>query len=269
MKLALSNIAWPRSEDGPVAERMRAAGVNGVEIAPTAIWDDPTNASIAALRATRDWWAERDITIVALQALLFGHPELTIFESAARRRDTLDYLTRMMDVAAALGAGPMVFGSPKNRVRGTMSLDDATRIAESFFRNAGARARDRGVTLCLEPNPPDYGCDFVNTVAEGIALVNGVNETGFGLHVDAGAIAINGEPVTESITAALSVLRHFHASEPSLAPLGTGGTDHAACGAALRAVGYEGWVSVEMRAPSGGTADVARAMGILTANYGA
>lgn len=264
----MSNIAWSRADDAAVAAMMRDAGVTGVEIAPTALWDDPTHVAPATLRETRDWWTSHGISIVALQALLFGHPELTIFEGAEPRRATLDYLTAMMDVAAALGAGPMVFGSPKNRARGAMSLLDANAIAAEFFREAGERARERGVTLCIEPNPTAYACDFVNTSTEGLALVNAVGESGFGLHLDAGTLAINAEPIADSIAASMPALRHFHASEPSLAPLGTGGSDHDACAAALRASGYTGWVSMEMRTPTDGLAGVARAMGVLTASYG-
>lgn len=269
MKLAMSNIAWSRADDAAVAAMMRDAGVTGVEIAPTARWDDPLGVSSETLRETRDWWASQGIAIVSLQALLFGHPELTLFESEAQRRATLAYLTGMMDVAAELGAGPMVFGSPKNRARGEMSIADASTVAKEFFFDAGARAHQRGVTLCIEPNPTGYACDFVNTTSEGIALVNAVGVTsGFGLHLDAGALAMNAEPVAESIAAAMPVLRHFHASEPSLAPLGTGGSDHAACAAALRESGYSGWVSMEMRSPPDGLEGLARAMAVLTASYG-
>lgn len=264
----MSNIAWSRADDAAVAAMMRDAGVTGVEIAPTALWQDPLGVSPETLRETRDWWASHGIAIVALQALLFGQPELTLFESEGQRRATLAYLTGMMDLAAVLGAGPMVFGSPKNRARGDMSCADASAVATEFFRDAGARARERGVTLCIEPNPTAYACDFVNTTVEGLALVNAVGIAGFGLHLDAGALAMNGEPVAESIAAAMPVLRHFHASEPSLAPLGNGGSDHAACAAVLRASGYSGWVSMEMRSPPDGLEGVARAIGVLTASYG-
>jgi sugar phosphate isomerase/epimerase len=51
-------------------------------------------------------------------------------------------------------------------------------------------------------------------------------------------------------------LRHFHASEPYLAPPGTTGAPHADYAAALRRIGFKHWVSIEMRAP----ADAARVL---------
>ena len=45
----------------------------------------------------------------------------------------------------------------------------------------------------------------------------------------------------------VSILHHFHVSEPDLAPLGTGGVDHAAFAAALRQNGYDRTLAIEMR----------------------
>lgn len=268
MKLAISNIAWQRSEDAAVAELMRATGVSGLEIAPTAVWPKPLVAAATEVDAVRDWWAERGIRVVALQALLFGHPELVIFGDGATRTATLDHLEGMMVLAARLGAGPLVFGSPKNRVRGAMPMDEALAIATEFFRDAGRRAEAHGVVLCVEPNPKDYGCDFVNTAAEGLALVQAVAHAGFRLHLDAGALALNKEAPVEAIAAAVPVLRHFHASEPHLAVLGTAGTDHGACAAGLRAGDYSGWVSVEMRSTPDGAGGLGAVLSHLIQRYG-
>lgn len=268
MKLALSNIAWRREDDAAIAALMREHGVGGVEIAPTALWEDPLGVAAAQVQAVRDWWEDHGAQVVALQALLFGRPELTIFQAQTARRATLEYLTGMMDLAAHLGARAMVFGSPKNRLVGELDAREARRIALEFFGEVGKRAAARDVVLCIEPNPRDYGCDFVNTTAEGLALVQEVGSPGFGLHLDAGALTLNRENIAEAIAEAAGVLQHFHASDPGLVPLGTGGADHAACAGALREAGYESWVSVEMRPLPDGLAGLRRAVERLRAWYG-
>jgi sugar phosphate isomerase/epimerase len=272
VRLAISNIAWKSEDDVAVAAMMRATGVTGVEIAPSAVWADPLRATSADLNAYRKLWSAQGIEIVALQALLFGHPELTLFGAPAPRVKMLEHLTGMMDIARALGAGPLVFGSPRNRsigVESAVSRDRARDIAIDFFREAGARAAQRGVSLCVEPNPPAYDCDFINTVGEALALVRDVDSPGFGLHLDAGAIALNAEPVAATVASAAGAIRHVHASEPFLAPLGSGETDHEAFSAALRAIAYDGWVSLEMRAPPDGLDGVQRALVLLNGRYGA
>jgi len=265
VKLAISNIAWPRGDDDRIAAAMANAGIGGLEIAPTSVWPDPLQASAEDRREFRARWEARGIRIVAFQALLFGHPEMVLFGEEHPRRAALEHLTGLMDLAAALGAGPMVFGSPRNRQAGALPPGAAREIAVRFFREAGRRAAERGVMLCLEPNPAAYGCDFINTAEEGRSLVLEVDSPGFRLHLDAGAMKMNGEYEPDAIRAAAPVLAHFHASEPHLAPLGTGGSNHAECARALALVAYSGWVSAEMRPPEGG--GVERAIGLLPSLY--
>jgi len=47
MKLAVSNIAWPREQDAAVADLLREHGVRGIEVAPTKVW--PTNWTFLTL----------------------------------------------------------------------------------------------------------------------------------------------------------------------------------------------------------------------------
>jgi sugar phosphate isomerase/epimerase len=63
---------------------------------------------------------------------------------------------------------------------------------------------------------------------------------------------------------------HFHISEPHLAPVGHGDTDHAGFAAALRRTGYTGWCSVEMRKPEGSSRleELRRAMRFAVQTYG-
>src|SRR5687768_2716780 len=109
MKLAVSNLAWPASQDATAADLLSELGLCGVEIAPTKVWPDPLSASDAAIDAYRGFWESRGIAIVAVQALLFGRPDLTVFASAETRDRMLIYLRGVLRLAARLGAGAAVF----------------------------------------------------------------------------------------------------------------------------------------------------------------
>jgi sugar phosphate isomerase/epimerase len=98
----------------------------------------------------------------------------------------------------------------------------------------------------MEPNPVEYGCDFATRTAEAARLVATVGHSGFGLHGDAGGMTLSGDR-PELLTRHAGLLRHFHVSEPHLAPIDRTRVDHAGLAAALRAGGYERWVSVEMK----------------------
>lgn len=269
MRVAASQLAWHPAEEAGIADLFGRLGVTGVELAPTKVFAAPAEAAPDEVRRYRASWNDRGVEVVAMQALLFGHPEFALFGTDADRERMGDYLARIIALGGALGAGALVFGSPGNRRRGELAREAALEIASAFFRRMGEVAADHGTILCIEPNPPHYACDFVTTVAEGAELVDRVAHPGFGLHLDAGGMTLNGETPADVVPPALSRVRHFHVSEPQLAPIGEGGTDHAAMADALRGAGYAGWVSVEMKpaGESGNDAHVERALRLTMASY--
>jgi sugar phosphate isomerase/epimerase len=253
MRLAVSNIAWPAEADETAAAALAEHGVEGVEIAPTKIWPRPLEADPESIRGCRRFWESRDLPIVSMQALLYGRGDLTIFDDQETRRKTRDYLAGIIRLADRLGARALVFGSPKNRKRGALSRADADQIAIPFFRRIGELAAHEGIDFCLEPNPPQYDCDYVVNAREGLDLVRRVAAEGFELHLDTAAMALAGDSPSESIMDAGDRLRHFHLSEPYLGPVGSGSVDHEAFAHALAESGYSRWISIEMKqAGSGG-----------------
>ncbi|MEP6572541.1 MAG: sugar phosphate isomerase/epimerase family protein [Gemmatimonadota bacterium] len=270
MKLAISNIAWRREEEPAVLRQMQAHGVTGLEIAPTAVWPDPLSVTDAELLRYRRQWEAEGVSIVALQALLFGHPELIVFGDAGVREKTLVHLRAMMRIAEALGARVLVFGSPKNRLAAGLEARARDRLAHDFFSAAGAAAAAHGVELCIEANPPEYGCDFITRPAEALKLVQETGVPGFGLHLDTGGMTLTGDPAARALDDARGAIRHFHASEPYLAPLGSGAVDHAAFAEGLRRQNYDRWVSVEMRQPPEGSSlpQIKKALEYLREQYG-
>ncbi|SRR5579883_409503 len=270
MRLAISNIAWPSGADDAVAPLLRDHEVEGVELALTKIWSEPLAASEREVRAYRERWEKRGVRIAALQALLFGKPHLTLFDSEAARRQMLDYLAGIIERAGWLGASALVFGSPRNRQRGERSETEAWDIAVPFFRQLGHIAHQHGVSFCIEPNPKGYGCDFVTTVAEGIELVDAAAEEGFRLHLDTGGMALSGDPPETSIASSGERFWHFHVSEPFLAAVGGGVVPHGECARALRATNYSGWVSIEMgesKTADNGLAAIDRALAFVRTTY--
>ncbi len=269
MKLAVSNIAWTNEEEPEVAALLRDLGVKYIEVAPTKKWQDPTQASDEEIQAYRDFWKSYGIEIVAFQSMLFTRPDLKIFESETNRNDTSAYLKDFIGLAGKMGAGVMVFGSPKNRQRGDMSDADANGIAADFFGGLGTVAAENGVQFCIEPNAPQYACDFVTTAQQGIDIVQQVATPGFGLHLDIACMTLAGDDLTKSIVDAAPVLQHFHISSPMLdAVEDREDVKHAEAADALRTIGYDKFVSIEMRpAPEGNAKRVEAAVRFAQSVY--
>jgi len=245
MKLSISNIGWEQHDDPAVMAGLARLGVQGIEVAPTKIWPEWQGAEAGAAVRYREKLAAAGFDIPAMQAILFGRPELQLFVSRTHGA-FLDHMRRVADLAAALGAGVLVFGAPKNRRRGQLSMGAAMDMAADFFRRAGEICYRRGCCLGLEHNPVEYGCDFITNVADARELVDRVDHPGFRLHLDsAGVHMCDGDFAGVIATAGRFV--HFHISEPMLEPVAGGVVDHDAAASALRALGYDAWVSIEMK----------------------
>ncbi|WP_017326277.1 sugar phosphate isomerase/epimerase [Synechococcus sp. PCC 7336] len=250
MKVAISNIAWQVEEEEAIAIIMQELDIKGVEIAPTKIWESPLTIADGEIELYRNFWQSRGIQIVAMQALLFGRPDLTIFQDAQKRKETFEYLSGMIQLGSKLGARTLVFGSPKNRKISNIELQEAEEIALSFFYELGEVAKKNGIIFCIEPNPKAYSCDFVINSSQGLELVNKTNNEGFGLHLDAAGMTLSEEVIELALKRCFSRLCHFHISEPYLVPVGEGGVDHQTFANTLANLNYDGWTSIEMRAQS-------------------
>ena len=90
------------------------------------------------------------------------------------------------------------------------------------------------------------------------------------VQLDAKALVENAEANIETFRTVQPMLVHFHANEPGLAVLGSSGqVDHAALGAMLRDIGYNGYVSIEQRMLNDADplADVAASTNVLKKCY--
>lgn len=246
MKLAVSSLAWDPSRDDDVRRLLSTHDVTGVEIAPLKYWPALSTVTSRALATYRQQWADAGISIVALQGILFGMPELQLFGSAPQRAALETHLGNTARVAEALGARIIVLGAPRNRRRGPLSETDAIEKAAPLLRRVAAVADELGCVLCIEPTPPQYGGDFARTLSEALEVVAAVDHPGFGLHLDAGAAQISQESHPALLEGARTA-RHFHISEVDLVPVGTGTVEHSALGAVLQEGGFVGWKSIEMR----------------------
>lgn len=270
MRLSISNIAWPAGEDAAVAALLARHGVGAVDVAPSKYFPVFSEAAPAEIAAVRAWWADRGVEIPGMQALLYGTEGLNLFAEAAVQAAMLEHLAHVCRIAEGLGTRHLVFGSPRNRDRAGLEDAAALEVAVGFFRRLGEIAAGHGAVICLEPNPPVYGANFMTDLASTAAVVRAVDHAGIAMQLDLGAITINGEDAGAALPGIADLIGHVHASEPQLAVLGEAGTDHAPLAAALRAHCADKVVAIEMReAAPDPVAAVDRALGFAVATYGA
>lgn len=248
MRLAISNIAWDQHDDPVILGLLKANGITGIEVAPTKVWADWQGASYKEANRYRKELNEQGFELPAMQAILFGKPELQLFDKSSHMA-FLEHIRLVAELANGFGSKVLVFGAPKNRKRGQTPYIEALDIASEFFYKAGEICQEHGCCIGLEHNPVEYGCDFVTNVLDAKELVEQVNHQGFKLHVDSAGLHMCGGDISDMIKKADDFV-HYHISEPMLEPIFNGEVNQKKGIDTLRAINYNNWVSVEMKQPS-------------------
>lgn len=246
MRIAISNIAWDKSEDEQVAELLNKNGVDAIDVAPSKYFPDAKNVSPGDIAQVREWWRDHGIVITGMQALLFGTVGLNMFGTQDTQIAMLQHLQAVCKIGAGLGAKVLVFGAPKNRDRSALTDEEAQDVAISFFRRLGDIASRYDLLICLEPNPTTYGANFMTNSDETARIVIAVNHPAISMQLDTGAMAINGEEAVHIIKKYAALIGHIHASEPDLVTLGEGVADHGSAGLQLHESLPDQVVTIEM-----------------------
>ncbi len=113
------------------------------------------------------------------------------------------------------------------------------------FRPAVAAAEARRVTICLEPLSP-ADTNFINTAAQAIEFVGQLPSPSFQIILDVKAMCSESKPIPQIIRESWPHFAHFHANDRNLKGPGFGDVDFVPIAAALKEVGYDGFVSVEV-----------------------
>ncbi|MEK6848274.1 MAG: hypothetical protein AABX65_01440, partial [Nanoarchaeota archaeon] len=158
-KIAVSNLAWRKSEDEKVFNIMCDLNVLNMEISPFRDASTLPEAKEQFYNETSELLNRYGIHVAAFQALMYKYPEVSIFEGATARNKILEHLRGVLEFLNQIGATVAVFGSPKNKIRGALPHDETTSIAKDFFLQIAEQARVFNVIFCIEPTPSAYGAD--------------------------------------------------------------------------------------------------------------
>lgn len=249
MKFALCNEMFESRPMAEVCSIARRLGYHGLEIAPFTLAPSATQVSPQQRRETRKIIADHGLEVVGLHWLFAKTPSplhLTTPEQALWQR-TRDYLAALLDLCSDLGGKVLVLGSPKQRdVLENQTPKGAWRRAVELLSLVIDQAEDQGLTIALEPLSP-VETNFINTVAEGMKMVRAIDHPSFKIHLDVKAMSSEPTPVPAVIRSVKAEdIGHFHVNDPNLYGPGMGAVDYAPIAEAVREVGYDKWLSVEV-----------------------
>ncbi len=238
MNLSISNIAWSAKYDSEMYMFLHQQGFTGLEIAPTRIfpnnpYDHTTEAKDFSLQLKREY----GICISSMQSIWYGITE-SLFGTEENRQKLIDYTKKAINFSEIIGCKNIVFGSPKNR--NIPSLDKLP-VGIDFFSKLGRYALQHNTVIAIEPNPPIYNTNFINTTKEAFDFCKQINSKGFLVNVDLGTIIQNQEDLRE-VRENIHLVNHIHISEPYLAQI-----EERDLHKQIKELDYHNFISIEMK----------------------
>ncbi len=241
MKTGFNMLLWTThvaSEHFPLLEVLKSTGYDGVEIP---IFEGTPEHFHNVGEAIRNaGLACTSVTVLPDEA------HNAISADPASRQGAVDHLTWAIECSEALGSeilcGP--FHQPLAVFSGDGPSEDELASGIEVHQKAADRAAQSNLTLALEPLNR-FECYVLNTMAATRDYVQRVNRPNFGALYDTFHANIEEQDPIGCIAHCADVIKHVHISENDRGTPGNGHIDFAATMKALRAAGYDGWLTIE------------------------
>ena len=241
MKTGINLLLWTpvvTEEHFGIIEKLKAAGYDGVEV-PLFSGEVEDYKRIGQ--------ALKDTGLACTTCTVMPDEEHNpISADPNHRKGGVEYLKWVIDCCEALGAevlcGP--YYHPLGTFTGVPPTAEEKERGAAVHREVAAYAEKAGVVLAIECLNR-FECYFLNTIDDGAAYAKQVGHTNFGVMYDAFHANIEEKDPVGCIGRNLDLIRHVHVSENDR---GTPGKGHVPFGdifKALRAGGYDQWLTIE------------------------
>jgi D-psicose/D-tagatose/L-ribulose 3-epimerase len=241
VKLGFNLLLWTThvtDAHWPIIADLKATGYDGIEV-------PMFEGEVAHYEALG-----RRLAAAGLKAsgigVMPGGGRNAVSADAAERAAALEHIKWLIDCTAALGgdiaAGP--FHQPLGEFTGRGPTADETARCVEVHKAAAQYAARQGVTLAVEPLNR-FECYFLNTAGQAAELVRQVGEPNYGYLYDTFHFNIEENSISAVIPATIREISHVHISENNRGVPGAGHIDFAPVFRALKAAGYDGWMTIE------------------------
>lgn len=165
------------------------------------------------------------------------HPDETV------RRQARSFIRSMIEFGAPFGA-PAIIGSMQGRWGDGATRQEALDWLREGLDELGDHARRGGVPLLFEPINR-YETNVCSTIEAGVDLLATLSTDNVRLLADLFHMNLEEVDVAAALRAGGSAIGHVHFVDSNRRPVGCGHLDVRAAVAALKDIGYEGYLSAE------------------------
>jgi len=218
-------------------EHARALGFTAMDV-PVRTLDE------RGIRATRDRLSALGMRVVAVAGI--SMPYDFTAEDPRVRQEAVAYVQNLILTAAGIGAKLLagVFYAPAGKLTGRGPQEDELLRSASCLKEVARFAAGRGLRLALEPINR-YETYLINTVDQGLEMLDRVNEPNLGLQLDTYHMNIEEKDFYRAFVRAGEHLVHCHVCENDRGIPGSGLVPWRRVFEALRDINYQGVVSIE------------------------
>jgi sugar phosphate isomerase/epimerase len=167
---------------------------------------------------------------------------LTDAEAQTRLR-AREFVASIVDLAGGFGA-PAIVGSMQGRWEGNGTRERALGWLAEALEELAPRAERHGVPLLFEPLNR-YESNVLSNVADSLAFLKSLRTQNVKLLCDLFHMNIEEADIAGSLRLAGAKLGHVHFVDSNRLAVGLGHTDIAPIAAALKEIGYAGYISAE------------------------
>src|SRR5438876_10231398 len=256
MQLAFSTNAYLNHSFADAVTRLAGLGYRGVEIMADVPHAWPAYLLAEQKQAIRDALSRNRLAISNINAFMmhaisdarqkYWHPSW-IEPDRSYRQVRIDHTKRALTLAKELGA-PCITTEPGGPVEPGASWSAALKLFVEMVKPVAEHAEKEGVLLLVEPEP---GL-LIETADQFLEFIGHVDSAAVGLNFDIGHAFCVGDEPASTIPRVRQYIRHFHLEDIAatrvhhhLVP-GDGAIDFASTLRAIRGIGYDGWVTIEL-----------------------
>ena len=253
MKSAITICLVPEARQGPFVFHttaadggLAAACQTAAELGFDAVEIFPESAEAFPVAELSRLLAEHSLTVAAVGtgAGWVKHKLHLCHADAGVRAAAQDFMAKIIDVAGQFGA-PAIIGSMQGRYEGDLPRDKALDHLASGLDVLGARAAGQGQVLLYEPLNR-YETNLFNRQGDAAAWLESRGLLPVRLLCDLFHMNIEEADIAAALAAAGRRVGHVHWADSNRQAMGLGHTDPEPIVAALRGIGYEGFLSAEV-----------------------
>ena len=156
------------------------------------------------------------IKISSVQAI-FYKKKLNVFKIDDHEK-IIKHLNKILLIAKLLKAKNVIFGSPKNRIKGHLSNQDAFKIFKDLLNRIQSKLIKNKINFCIEPNSKYYGCDFILNSSDALKFINYAKIKNLAVNFDTGNALLENDKI-KILTKHQIYFKNFQISEKNLLSL--------------------------------------------------